>query len=126
MDVGAPSNFERMLWLCDDSYELMKSEIKGYSCSDDQIKDAVREIYNKYDYISDPHSAVGYLATRFYDSDGFWLSTAHAAKFCEVIEDAVGVLPELPSGLSAAMKKEKSSAKMTSCEKDFADYLHNL
>ena len=126
MDVGAPSNFERMLWLCNDSYESMKSEIKGYSCSDDQIKDAVREIYSNYNYISDPHSAVGYLATKFHGSDGFWLSTAHAAKFCEVIEDAVGIVPELPSGLSDAMNKEKISQKMSSSEKDFADFLYNL
>ena len=126
MDVGAPSNFERMMWLCEDNYESMKSEIRGYSCSDDQIKDAVREIYNEYGYMSDPHSAVGYLATRFYESDGFWLSTAHAAKFCEVIEDAVGIMPELPSGLYEAMNKDKSYARMSSSETDFADFLYKM
>ena len=126
MDVGAPSNFERMLWLSDDSYEAMKSEISGFSCSDEQIKDAVRQIYTDYGYMSDPHSAVGYLATRHYSSVGFWLSTAHAAKFCEVIEDAAGCLPELPSGLSEAMARPKLSQKMSSQEKDFADFLYNL
>ena len=126
MDVGAPSNFERMMWLCEDNYESMKSEIRGYSCSDDQIKAAVSDIYNEYGYMSDPHSAVGYLATRFYESDGFWLSTAHAAKFCEVIEDAVGIMPELPSGLNEAMNKDKSYARMSSSETDFADFLYKL
>ena len=63
MDVGAPSNFERMVWLCDSQYEAMVSEMRGYSCNDQQIKDAVSEIYNKYGYVSDPHSAVGYLCT---------------------------------------------------------------
>ena len=126
MDVGAPSNFERMLWLCDASYDAMRSEIRGFSCSDEQIKAAVNEIYTDYDYMSDPHSAVGYLAARHYSADGFWLSTAHAAKFCEVIEDAVGCTPELPLGLSEAMQKPKSSQRMSAQEKDFADFLYNL
>ena len=126
MDVGAPSNFERMLWLCGDSYDAMKSEIKGYSCSDDQIKNAICEIYKEYGYISDPHSAVGYLASKYHELEGFWLSTAHAAKFCEVIEDALNMFPELPSGLSEAMNKDKYSQKMSASEKDFADFLYNL
>jgi threonine synthase len=126
MDVGAPSNFERMMWLCNSQYDAMLAEMRGYSCTDQQIKDAVAEIYNEYGYISDPHSAVGYLATKYFDSDGFWLSTAHAAKFCEVIEDAVGIMPELPEGLASAMAKEKDSQKMTSDEKDLADFLYNL
>lgn len=126
MDVGAPSNFERMMWLCDSQYESMVAEMKGYSCSDQQIKDAVAEIYNEYGYISDPHSAVGYLATKKYSSDGFWLSTAHAAKFCEVIEDAVGIMPELPEGLASAMGKARISQKMSADEKDFAEFLYKL
>ena len=126
MDVGAPSNFERMMWLCDSQYESMVAEMKGYSCSDQQIKDAVTEIYNEYGYISDPHSAVGYLATKKYSSDGFWLSTAHAAKFCEVIEDAVGIKPELPEGLASAMEKPKKSQKMSADGKDFAEFLYKL
>ena len=51
---------------------------------------------------------------------------AHAAKFCEVIEDAVGCTPELPSGLSEAMLRQKSSQRMSAQEKDFADFLYNL
>ena len=126
MDVGAPSNFERMMWLCDSQYDAMVAEMRGYSCDDQQIKDAVAEIYKNYAYVSDPHSAVGYLATKYYSTDGFWLSTAHAAKFCEVIEDAVGIIPELPEGLALAMDKPKVSRKMSAAEKDFADFLYNL
>ena len=126
MDVGAPSNFERMMWLCDSSYEAMVAEMKGYSCSDQQIREAVAKIYNEFGYISDPHSAVGYLAAKKYAVDGFWLSTAHAAKFCEVIEDAVGIMPELPEGLAVAMGKDKIFEKISSAEKDLADFLYKL
>ena len=123
MDVGAPSNFERMLWMCGDSYSNMTSEIKGFSCSDGQILDAIREIYEKYGYVSDPHSAVGYLATRHYGSNGFWLSTAHAAKFTEIIQRAVGITPDLPSGLALAMGKERCFTKVSADASMLADYL---
>lgn len=126
MDVGDPSNFERMLWLCNDSYYEMTAEIKGFSCTDEQILQAIAEIKDKYGYISDPHSAVGYLATKAYSSDGFWLSTAHAAKFCEVIQQAVGIIPELPEGLSRAMGKERCFTPIDSREEVLADFLKNL
>ena len=123
MDVGDPSNFERMLWLCNDSYDAMCGEIKGFSCNDQQILEAIKEIYQTYGYISDPHSAVGYLATKKYAQAGFWLSTAHAAKFCEVIEQAIGKTPELPSGLAAAMDKPKSFTPVAADEKVLANFL---
>lgn len=123
MDVGDPSNFERMLWLCDDSYESMTSEIKGFSCTDAQILDAIREIYDSYGYVSDPHSAVGYLATRHYSADGFWLSTAHAAKFCEIIQQAIGRTPELPSGLASAIGKARVFTEISSKDSDLVDFL---
>lgn len=126
MDVGAPSNFERMLWLCEDSYANMCDEIKGFSCSDQQILDAISEIYDTTGYVSDPHSAVGYLATRRYGDPGFWLSTAHAAKFCEIIEQAIGMTPELPDGLSRAMGRKKIFTCVSAEEADLAAYLLNL
>ena len=123
MDVGDPSNFERMLWLCNDSYDAMCDEIKGFACNDQQILDAIMEIHETYNYVSDPHSAVGYLATKKYGQDGFWLSTAHAAKFCEIIEQAIGITPELPSGLAAAMNKPKSFTPIAADERFLADFL---
>lgn len=123
MDVGDPSNFERMMWLYGSSYDSLKADLNGYSCSDSQIKGAVKEIYEKYGYISDPHSAVGYLAAMHYDVEGFWLSTAHAAKFCEVIQDSIGLLPELPSGLAQAMGKPKFSTPIAADETVLADFL---
>lgn len=126
MDVGDPSNFERMMWLCGDSYDALKSELEGFSCTDSQIKGAIKEIYDLYGYISDPHSAVGYLARKAFAVDGFWLSTAHAAKFCEVIEDSIGLMPELPEGLSKAMGKPKKSCPISAEEAVLAEYLCSL
>ena len=126
MDVGAPSNFERMLWLCNDSYGQMCEEIKGYSCSDEQILAAIKEIYDETGYVSDPHSAVGYLATKCYDKPGFWLSTAHAAKFCEIIQQALGLTPALPEGLADAMGKAKVFTNIAASDEDLRSFLQNL
>lgn len=125
MDVGDPSNFERMLWLCNDSYDQMKSEIRGFSCNDGQIIDAINEIDAQYDYISDPHSAIGYLATKHYNVEGFWLSTAHAAKFCEVINQALAKQPQLPEGLASAMNKQREFTCISSKAEDLVHFLKN-
>ena len=107
MDVGSPSNYERILCLYDYDEGVLREDVKGYSCSDEQIKDAIREIYEMYSYVSDPHSAVGYLAAKEYDVRGFYLSTAHCAKFSDVINDVLGFDVEIPAGLAKFLDKEK-------------------
>ena len=126
MDVGAPSNFERMMWMCSSDYDAFRSEIAGYSCSDEQIMNAIADIYNKYGYVSDPHSAVGYLATQYYSADGFWLSTAHAAKFSEVIGESAGIEVEFPSSLKQIMLKDRNSTPIKAMDEDLINFLCSL
>ena len=125
MDVGAPSNFERMMWLYGD-VENLRRQVVGFSATDAEILDAIREIEDKYGYISDPHSAVGYLAAKHYDIEGYWLSTASPAKFGEVIEKAVGHWPEIPAALQQRLSCERVYTMMDACEADLKDYLLGL
>ena len=126
MDVGDPSNFERMMQLCGENITALRSEVRGFSCSDEEIKQAIDEIYNKYRYLSDPHSAVGYLATKQLGVDGFWLSTAHAAKFGEVVEPVAGVAPELPKSLAEAIGRERKFTSIEAKEEVLAAYLREM
>ena len=126
MDVGDPSNFERMMQLCGEDVSALRFEVRGFSCSDEEIKQAIAEIYNKYGYLSDPHSAVGYLATKHMDVDGFWLSTAHAAKFGEVVEPSAGVAPELPVSLAEAVIKERNFVNIDAQEEQLAAFLREM
>ncbi len=126
MDVGDPSNFERMMQLCGEDIAALRREVRGFSCSDVKIKQAIAEIYNKYGYLSDPHSAVGYLATKQLGVDGFWLSTAHAAKFGEVVEPVAGVAPELPQSLAEMVGRERKFTSIEAKEDVLAAYLREM
>ena len=107
MDVGAPSNFERMMYLYGEDFGRLTSELSGFSNTDAEIREGIREMYELYGYVSDPHSAVGYNASKAYGIEGFWLSTAHQAKFREVIKDTLGREFPIPEGLQIAMRKQK-------------------
>lgn len=122
MDVGAPSNYERMMWLYG-SLEALRADVSGFACSDAEILRAIAEIERKYGYVSDPHSAVGYLAAQHYDIDGFWLSTASCAKFSEVIQQATGHGAEIPPALASLLQKERVYQMMDATPAALKEYL---
>jgi threonine synthase len=95
MDVGAPSNFARMLNIFGDEWSEMKKSIQGYSFDDDQTRAAIREVQSLYQYQLCPHTAVGYLAAKKWRAENpgnatITLATAHPAKFLDVMEAELG------------------------------------
>ncbi len=126
MDVGAPSNYERMMSMTGGNIDAIRKEIVGHASSDEDIRAAIGEIYAKYGYISDPHSAAGYNAAKYYAVKGFWLSTAAAAKFGEVIEPVLGIAPEIPERLARLLNRPKVSTPVppdAAVLKDFVAFL---
>ena len=109
MDVGAPSNFERMLWLCGGDPERLRSELEGFRCDNAGIRRTIDELYERYGYFSDPHSAVGYAASMAVGKPGFYLSTAQPAKFGEVIASVTGSRIPLPERLSVLTQRPQHS-----------------
>lgn len=109
MDVGAPSNFERMLWLCGGDPEALRAELEGYRCDNAGIRRTIDELYERTGYFSDPHSAVGYAASMAIGKPGFYLSTAHPAKFGEVITSVTGSRIPLPERLEALTRRPQHS-----------------
>lgn len=126
MDVGDPSNFERMMAMCEGSVERLRDEVRGFACSDEQIEQAIAQIHHRHGYLSDPHSAVGYLASEQLQVDGFYLSTAHAAKFGEVVRRATSCDPELPPALSRAVNEQRRFTPIEADEALLADYLRKM
>ena len=109
MDVGAPSNFERMLWLCGGDPEALRAELTGFRCDNAGIRRTIDELYERTGYFSDPHSAVGYAAAMAVGKPGFYLSTAHPAKFGEVITSVTGTRIPLPERLEKLTQRPQHS-----------------
>ena len=113
MDVGNPSNFARMLDLNSSTWNKMKRGVKGYSYDDNTTKKAMVEVFEKYNYIMDPHGAVGYLALKEYqkkkDAVGVILETAHPAKFLDDVESIINRKIDIPDRLISLIDKKKES-----------------
>ena len=113
MDVGAPSNFVRMTALFGNSWEQIKECISGVSFTDQETRDAIREVKAKFGYEIDPHGAVGWLAARKYreenpGSETITLETAHPAKFPDVMDAELGEgTVEVPERLAILADKKK-------------------
>jgi threonine synthase len=118
MDVGAPSNFERMA--AHFSWDEMKRIIRGVSVSDAETRETIRAVYRDCGYFLDPHSAVGWNAADKLIEQGLTgkgprvqgplaiLSTAHPAKFAETVEPVTAAVPVQPS-LARAMNRKVES-----------------
>jgi threonine synthase len=109
MDVGAPSNFERMA--AHFSWEEMKRIILGVSISDDETKKTIAGVYKEEGYFLDPHSAVAwkgmdklFAENKTACGPAGLLSTAHPAKFSGTVEPLTGPVP-IPASLIRAMNR---------------------
>ena len=128
MDVGNPSNFGRMLDLFDNSWTDMKSTISGYSFTDEQTREIMKEVYEKTSYILDPHGAVGYLGWIEYQKEypdciGVILETAHPAKFIDSVEKVLNRKIEVPMALERLRNKRKVADYIKADYEEFKSYL---
>jgi threonine synthase len=116
MDVGHPSNFDRMLWLYGSDLEAMRRDVIGCRFSDDDVRATIRRVYNERGYLLDPHSAIAYMGLVGREGRGgqaghggqvgqvgVFLSTAHPAKFAEIVEPIIGRAVEKPPALAEAL-----------------------
>ena len=103
MDVGVPSNLERLRSLFSDAD--LRALVHGETVTDDETLAAMRRVHDETGYVADPHTAVGLEAVRRRRADGetgpmIVLSTAHPAKFPEAVAEATGTTPTAPSRLA--------------------------
>ncbi|MBI4135152.1 threonine synthase [Candidatus Uhrbacteria bacterium] len=115
MDVGSPSNFARMLELYGQDVEKMRADVWSIGCTDAQTREVIKEIYEKYNYILDPHGAVGYWGLKQYRAAhsgagvGVFFETASAAKFPETVEEVLGIKVDVPERMRDYVSKEKQA-----------------
>jgi threonine synthase len=116
MDVGAPSNFERMTvhW----SLKQLRERLTGIFISDETTRETIKSVHSRYGRFLDPHTAVGWAALDALKSAGAitredapfgTLATAHPAKFAEIVEPLTGAIP-VPPSLQKAMDRDVKAA----------------
>lgn len=111
MDVGDPSNLERIRWMYEDDVVRLRHDVTGFACDDEETRACIRTVFHRTGYVLDPHGAVAWTAMEKAraSAEGTrpWvvLATAHPAKFPEVVEEATGVPVPLPAALKATFQQ---------------------
>jgi len=128
MDVGAPSNFERVQSLYNSDLMALRQDIVGFAYEDSQVIAEIGHVYREHGYVLDPHSAIAWLALQDRlvdqpDARGVFLATAHPAKFREVVEPAIGRSIELPRALADAISRPRHSISMPAAYNALEDFL---
>ena len=130
MDVGAPSNFARIIDLFSrrgNPYSEIGKQISGARFTDEEIAEIIKRTYTKTGYLLDPHGACGYQALVDYplasDETGLFLETAHPAKFKDTIDTILGKEIEIPPTLKSFMKGEKQRVALSHDFNGFKQYL---
>ncbi|MDD7915688.1 threonine synthase [Polaribacter ponticola] len=126
MDVGNPSNFIRIQELFNNDLEALKNAFSSYSFSDDETKATMKEIYENFGYVADPHGAVGYLGLKKHglkeNEFGVFLETAHPVKFLDVVEETLPVKVEIPEQIKKVINNTKVAYKASTYQ-DLKDFL---
>lgn len=117
MDVGNPSNLARIQDLYQNEIKKVRREIVSDSFSNTETKKAILEVFQKYNYLLDPHGAVAYLGLKKYQKTspralGIFLATAHPSKFADIVEPIINQEIKIPACLKKCLKKKKKSLKL--------------
>jgi threonine synthase len=130
MDVGSPSNLERIVALYHGDIDHIRRDVSAKSYSDEETLAKIGEIYRDYQYLVDPHTAVGMLyadeLTKMSPKDHFVvMSTAHPAKFYEDVKSATGADFTIPKRLSACLSEPKVSRLIGTGYDEFKEIIGN-
>ena len=139
MDIQVSSNFERLLYEINErdtdkvkqqmkefknygNFEITKNQLEkinnlfsAYMISDEETLEIINKVYTDYNYILDPHSAIGYGAAQkaldnniiSKDVSVISLACAHPAKFPEIISKSINVMPKKPFHLENIMSSKE-------------------
>jgi threonine synthase len=117
MDVGDPSNLERLMALYPD-LDTMRAALRAVSIDDEATRRRIQSDYERYGRIWCPHSAVAAEAyARLAPEErerGRWVlvATAHPAKFREIVEPLIGAELTMPQNLARLFDRPSSCTEI--------------
>ncbi len=133
MDVGAPSNWVRIMELFKGDLSAVKTLLKGYRFTDEETIEAIKTLWSQHGYIACPHTAIAWLATKAYQAEHphlnavcVFLSTAHPCKFPDALPPEVAskiVVPDVVKGLT---NKQRQATGMPVDFPLFREYLLSM
>jgi len=149
MDIQSASNFERYLYYLLDcetdrtreqmqafatagkldlsSYQdQIRRDFSALAVSEEQVTETIRDFYSEFNYVLDPHTAVGVRAALHHRKQGVpmvCLATAHPAKFGTAVQHAIGHEPELPEPFQDLMSRQTRCELMDADVNCIRDYL---
>ena len=132
MDVSVPSNIERISCLYGNDVNEISKKIISWSFTDLQTRNMIKYIFDKYDYLIDPHTAVGMLGLGEYRLSSnsskkcIVLSTAHASKFSNDVEQIINRKIEVPDQLKSLLNNDKISIKLSNKFESFKEFLVSI
>ena len=127
MDVGAPSNFERLTWLYPDAAQLRR-EFVAQMVDDVAIRATISARHAAHDEVFCPHTATAVRVLERLRADGAqgdWavVSTAHPAKFEGIVEPLIGASVAVPASLAELLDRPAHADALSN---DYAALKHIL
>lgn len=129
MDVGAPSNWVRIMDLFKQDTAALKEVVTAYHFTDEETLEGIKAIAEKHDYIACPHTAIAYLAVEKlrqqtdYESAAVFLSTAHACKFPDIFPPLLAAKIEIPNSVEELNGRTKQADELKTDFTGFKSYL---
>lgn len=130
MDVGNPSNWVRIAELFKESPEALNGIIAGYTYTDEETDQAIKDIHAQYGYIVCPHTAIAWKALKAYEQEqpaddvaGVFLSTAHPCKFPDVFDQNIAAGIAIPEQVKALEEKDSNAVSLSTDFDGFKRYL---
>jgi threonine synthase len=134
MDIQIASNFERLIYDlndCDDAKTInamkdirekgkyiidqerlnkINTDFLSSKMSEEEVLETIKKVYDKFDIVLDPHSAIGYGAFDKVNLSGnnIVLATAHPCKFPDAIKNAINLKAELPKELMYILNEKEN------------------
>ncbi len=127
MDVGAPSNFERLRHLFPDD-DALRAACHAESVDDPEIRDVIRRYADSAGEVFCPHTATAIRVMERRQADGDdtrWtvVATAHAAKFDTVVEPLIGRTLKVPAALQAMLDRPSRAEPMAAQDEALRHWL---
>jgi len=132
MDVGAPSNWIRIMDLFDQDIDKLKEVVSSYRFNDEETLKGIKNLDEKLNYVACPHTAIAYLAIEKYreenlaeNSAAVFLSTAHPCKFPDIFPADIAAKIDIPTQVTALESLPKHADQLEADFDGFKRYLLN-